>query len=112
MARNKRDRKKSVMGETIDDTKSGSAKLPRHSVEKALRIPRAIFDQNAGKECMPKEATGFLGIKATGPFMVEVSSATKFCFLDRPAEGKICPSELAKKILLPQDQEDELAGYA
>lgn len=24
---------------------------PRHSLEKALRIPNAILEQNAGKEC-------------------------------------------------------------
>lgn len=100
-----------VNGDLGDDSKGGSAKFPRHSVEKALRIPKAILDQNAGKECTSKEAAAFLGVKATGPFMVEVSSATKFGFLDRPAEGKIRPAELAKKILRPQDPKDELAGY-
>lgn len=93
------------------DVKTSAAKSPRHSVEKALRIPKAILDQNAGKECTFKEAAAFLGVKASGPFAVEVSSATKYGFLDRPAEGKIRPSELAKKILRPQDAKDELAGY-
>ena len=30
---------------------SGIAAYPRHSVRKALRVPRAILDQNAGKAC-------------------------------------------------------------
>ena len=62
---------------------SASARYPRHSVKKALRIPRAILDQNAGKPCMVKQAAEFLGMKATGPFRVEVSSATKYRFLER-----------------------------
>ena len=40
------------------------AKYPRHSVEKALRIPKAILDQNSGKPCTPSEAGGYLGLKA------------------------------------------------
>jgi len=57
----------------------GHAKYPRHSVERALRIPKAIIEQNAGKACTPKEAAAFLGAtSALGPFAVEVASATKY----------------------------------
>lgn len=90
---------------------AGAVRFPRHTIEQALRIPRAILDQNAGKECTPEEAAKFLGIKATGPFNVEVASAGKYGFLDRPEEGRIRPSDLAKKILRPQDPRDELQGY-
>lgn len=90
---------------------ASAVRFPRHGIEQALRIPRAILDQNAGKPCTPQEAAKFLGIKATGPFGVEVASASKYGFVDRPEEGKIQPSELAKKILRPQDSRDELAGY-
>lgn len=89
----------------------GTAKYPRHTIEQALRVPRAILDQNAGKECTVKEAAAFLGIKPSGPFQMEVSSAAKFGLLDRPGEGKIKPSDLAKKILRPQDPKDEHQGY-
>jgi len=89
----------------------GALRSPRHTIEQALRIPRVILDQNAGKECTPEEAARFLGLKATGAFNVEIASAGKFGFLDRPSEGKIRPSELAKKILRPQDPRDELQGY-
>src|SRR5438105_5032112 len=39
-------------------TKGGAsqAKYPRHAVRKVLRIPQAILEQNAGKECTPREA--------------------------------------------------------
>jgi hypothetical protein len=38
------------------------AKYPRHSVERALRIPKAILDQNAGKPVTPEEAAVLLGV--------------------------------------------------
>ncbi len=93
------------------EVKATRAKYPRHSVEKALRIPKAILEQNAGKSCTPKEASAFIGVKAAGPFNVEVGSATKYGFLERPSEGKIQPTELAKRILRPKSSEDEIKGY-
>lgn len=95
-------------------TKAASrrAKYPRHSVEKALRIPKAIIDQNAGKACAPKEAATFLGAtSAAGPFAVEIASATKYGFLERPEAGKIQPTDLARRIVRPTTPEDEVKGY-
>src|SRR5262249_11966691 len=37
------------------------AKFPRHSVERALRIPKAIYDQNGGNAATLKEAVTFSG---------------------------------------------------
>jgi len=93
------------------ESASGRGKFPRHAVDKALRIPRAILEQHAGKPCSPKEAAAFLGVKAVGPFNVEVASAIKYGFLERPEAGKIQPSALAKTILRPQTSKDELEGY-
>lgn len=90
---------------------NGRPKYPRHSVEKALRIPKAILEQNAGKPCTPKEAAAFIGVKAAGLFNVEIASAIKYGFLDRPETGKIAPSELSKKILRPKSAEDVIEGY-
>ncbi len=90
---------------------STGGKFPRHSVEKALRIPRAILEQNAGRPCTPKEAASFLGVQHQGPFGVEVSSAKKYGFLEAPEKGKIQPSDLARQILRPQTPGDELSGY-
>src|ERR1035438_2607937 len=54
-------------------------KYPRHSLEKVLRIPKAILDQNAGKECSDEDTATFLGIKYNkGPYALELSSALKF----------------------------------
>jgi hypothetical protein len=41
---------------------STTAKFPRHSVEKALRIPRAIIEQNAGRECSDEDSSRFVGV--------------------------------------------------
>ncbi len=84
---------------------------PRHSLEKALRIPRAILEQNAGKPCTDKEAAGYLNLKSPlGPFNVELNSAIKFGLLERPEKGKASLTDLGRKILRPQDPKDELDG--
>jgi hypothetical protein len=92
-------------------TKGTRAKYPRHSVDRALRIPKAILEQNAGKACTPEQAAAFLGVGSKGPFAVEIGSATKYGFLERPEEGKIHPTDLARKILRPNSPEDEVKGY-
>ena len=87
------------------------AKYPRHSVEKSLRIPRAILEQNAGKACSPEAAAQLLGFtNAKGPFGVEISSAIKYGLLDRSL-GKIEPSPLARRILRPTNTDDAIRGY-
>src|SRR5260370_41787411 len=75
------------------------AKYPRHSVDRALRIPKASLEQHAGKPCTPEQAAQFLGFRSPkGPCAVEIASATKYGFLERE-QGKICPTELARRIL-------------
>ncbi|WP_461453572.1 hypothetical protein [Mucilaginibacter sp.] len=106
--------KKSTSSNQIDlmkSTSSTSSNYPRHSLEKAFRIPKAILDQNAGKETPDKEAAKFLGItNIKGPFSVELSSSSKYGLLEKPSAGLIKPTELAKRILRPQSSEDELKG--
>ncbi|TEW69559.1 hypothetical protein E2R65_04905 [Mucilaginibacter phyllosphaerae] len=90
---------------------SSQSNYPRHSLEKALRIPKAILEQNAGKESTDIEAAKFLGItNIKGPFSVELSSSLKFGFLEKPAPGQVKPTDLAKRIIRPQSDEDELKG--
>jgi len=93
------------------ESQSKISKYPRHSVEKALRIPKAIIDQNAGKPCTVKEAAAFIGVKPVGLFNVEIASAKKFGFLERPVKGKIQLTNLAKRIIRPKSAEDEMKGY-
>lgn len=87
-----------------------NAKYPRHSVDKALRIPKAILDQNAGKECTVQESAKFVGVGFRGPYQVEVSSGIKYGLLTRPSEGRVAVTERAKHIIRPQSPSDELQG--
>src|SRR5215471_18682565 len=87
------------------------ANYPRHSVDRALRVPGAILDQHAGKACSREEAAALLGLSsAKGPISVEISSALKYGFLEQ-VDGNIQPTELARRILRPQSDEDQLKGY-
>jgi hypothetical protein len=75
-----------------------------------LRIPRAILEQNAGKACTDHEAVKFAGIAYHGPSRVEISSSIKYGFLSRTTDGNVEVTELAKKVLRPQNTDDELDG--
>jgi len=61
-----------------------SAKYPRHSLEKALRIPLAILEQNAGKACTDEESAAFVGVSYNGPYQSEIGSAKKITDLYQP----------------------------
>ncbi|RDS79804.1 hypothetical protein DWU99_20550 [Dyella psychrodurans] len=89
---------------------SPPAKYPRNAVDKSLRIPKAILEQNAGKPCTVAESASFLGVGAAGPYQVEVSSGIKYGFLERPNPGQIAVTDRAKRILRPQDPQDRLEG--
>jgi len=89
---------------------SGVSAYPRHSVRKALRVPKAILEQNAGKACTDREAVKFAGLAYHGPSRVEISSSIKYGLLERPTAGNVAVTDLAKKILRPQNPNDELDG--
>ncbi|QDK40567.1 hypothetical protein DOM21_03685 [Bacteriovorax stolpii] len=92
-------------------TSKSVPKYPRHDVEKALRIPEGILKQNAGKECSEADAAKYIGMKYNkGPFSVEISSCKKYGFIESSASGKIRITELAKKILRPQSDNDRISG--
>lgn len=86
----------------------GVAKFPRHTVEKALRIPKAIIEQNAGKECLEKDAATYAGLGMAGPFRLEVSSSIKYGFLTRPRPGVLDVTERARQAVRPQKPGDEI----
>jgi len=102
--------KKSPAKRSPTKTVSPPAKYPRNALEKSLRIPKAILEQNAGKPCSLKESANFVGVGVAGPYQVEVSSGIKYGFLERPAQGLITVTDRAKKILRPQDPQDKLDG--
>jgi hypothetical protein len=84
---------------------------PRHSLERALRIPRGILEQNAGKECTDQEAARYIKVKYNkGPFNVELVSATKYGLLERPSKGHVALTDIARRVLKPQSPDDERNG--
>ena len=87
-----------------------AAKFPRHSLTKALRIPRAVLDQNAGRACGDKEALKFAGLSYNGPSRVELSSSIKYGFLARPGTATVGVTDLAKQILRPQKPNEAIDG--
>ena len=84
--------KKAAKGKGKAKGSAVTAKFPRHTVEKALRIPRAIIDQNAGHDCTEVESAVFVGVGYNGPYRVEISSSIKYGFLSRPSAGRIAVS--------------------
>lgn len=63
-----------------------------------------------GRRVSDRKAAGFCGVKYHGPFGVEVSSAIKYGFLRRPHSGHVEVTDLAKKVLRPQNAGDEIEG--
>jgi len=87
------------------------AKYPRHSLEKSLRIPLAILNQNAGKECSDQESAAFVGVSYNGPYMSEIGSAKKYGLLSSPGTKRVVVTDLAKKYCGHSLRMTRLMGY-
>jgi hypothetical protein len=61
---------------------------PKHPILKCLRIPQAVLENNAGKECTDREAAKFASIGWSGQIAVEISSAIKYGLFERPSPGR------------------------
>jgi hypothetical protein len=83
------------------------ATFPKHAISQCLRIPEAVLEQNAGKECTYREAAKFGGIGYTGQVGVEISSALKYGLFERTVPGKIKPTDLVRRIVRPQNPTDK-----
>ncbi|MEN0050606.1 MAG: hypothetical protein AAF806_26310 [Bacteroidota bacterium] len=83
---------------------------PRHNLESCLRLPKAIFDQNAGKLTKDDEVAKYIGRSLSGPVRMEISSCSKYGLLEKPEARHLKPTELAKSILRPQDPSDKRAA--
>jgi hypothetical protein len=86
--------------------KTQTLAFPKHTISECLRIPRAILEQNAGKECTDREAAKFAGIGYTGDVAVEISSGIKYGLLERPAPGTVRPTDVTRRIVRPQKPND------
>lgn len=104
----KKKRKKANASKAGGKVIGGSSTFPRHPVEKALRIPKAIIEQNAGRDCADSESARYLGVGLNGPFKVEISSSIKYGFLTRPSPGMLSVTDRARQAIRPQKSGDDL----
>lgn len=81
---------------------------PKHPILKSLRLPQAVLENNAGKECTDREAAKFAGIGWSGQIAVEVSSALKYGLFERPSPGKVKPTDITRRIVKPQTPTDKV----
>lgn len=103
---------KKFAAKSKSESSGSKSKFPKHSIEKALRIPRAILEQNAGKACTDRESANFVGVKYNkGPYSYELGNAIKYGLLERPTPTQVSLTETAKKILRPQKPEQVLEGF-
>jgi len=92
-------------------SKSKTPHYPRYSLDKVLRIPKGILEQNAGKECTDEQSASYVGVKYnTGPYFVEINSAIRYGLLERPESGKLKLTDIARKILKPQEKGQDTLG--
>lgn len=79
---------------------TGVAAFPRHSLMRALRIPKAILEQNAGKPCTEEKACAFAGVALSGPAKSEIASALKYGLLERSGD-QLSVTDTTKQIVRP-----------
>jgi len=98
-------KKRHVVGKT---GKTTPLAFPKHSISECLRIPQAILEQNAGRECTDREAAAFANVGYTGLIGVEIGSAIKYGMLERPSTGKVRPTDITRRIVRPQKPNDKI----
>lgn len=81
---------------------------PKHPILKCLRIPQAVLENNAGKECSDREAAKFANLVYRGTIAVEISSAIKYGLLQRPNPGRVEPTDITRRIVRPQKPSDRV----
>ena len=102
---------KKVLKTKVSKGKFGPIVFPKQSILKCLRMPQAVLENNAGKECTDREAANFAGLGWTGPLAVEISSALKYRLFQRPGPGKVEPTDITRRILRPQKPTDKVDAY-
>jgi hypothetical protein len=104
----KKKRRKKSTKKSVSNGAGQQLAYPKHPILKVLRIPQAILEQNAGKECKDQEAAAFANTGLHGPVRMEISSAIKYGLLHRPAPGSVKPTELVRRITRPQKPNDRI----
>lgn len=101
-------RKKSAKGSGSSTARFGPLGYPKHAILKCLRIPQAVLENGAGKECTDREAAKFAGVGWSGQIAVEISSAIKYGLFHRPSPGKVEPTDITRRIVRPQRPTDKI----
>jgi hypothetical protein len=113
-SKGKREKKKSSGGRKREKAANKATKrgtplgYPKHPILKSLRTPQAVLENNAGKECTPREAARFAGVGWSGQLGVEISSALKYGLFERPSPGKVKPTDITRRIVKPQTPTDRV----
>ena len=81
---------------------------PKQDLEQALRIPRLILEQNAGKPCSREEVAAFAGVALTGRFKSEITSCKRYGLLEEDVELTV--SGRARAILRPQSNQADMSA--
>lgn len=102
----RRRKKKSTARSAGGKGRTSQLAFPKHALPNCLRIPAAVLEQNAGKQCRDREAARFAGVGYTGDIGVEISSAIKYGLLERPAPGTVKPTDITRRIVRPQKPTD------
>ncbi len=86
--------------------------VPRHTLAEALRVPRAIHDNYAGKPTKPLRVAEGMGIKpTTGTFRMLTSAAEAYGLTKGGAFATdISITPLGKRIVAPTTEGDDLAA--
>ena len=101
--------KKKASRKSKKKTKSKTPSYPRYSLDKVLRIPKGILEQNAGKECTDEQSASYIGVKYNrGPYFVEINSGIRYGLLERSEPGKLKLTDIARKILKPQEKGQDI----
>jgi hypothetical protein len=106
--RTKMQRKQGAKTARRANKRGQSLGYPKHPILKCLRIPQAVLENNAGKECTDREAAKFAGVGWGGPTRVEISSALKYGLFERPSPGKVKPTDITRRIVKPQTPTDKI----
>jgi hypothetical protein len=113
-AKGKGKKRKSSLRKRVAKAANGASRrgtplgFPKHPILKCLRIPQAVLENNAGKECTDREAAKFAGIGWSGQLAVEISSAIKYGLFQRPSPGKVEPTDITRRIVRPQKPSDKV----
>src|SRR4051794_1129343 len=86
-------RAKKAQASSVAKRQGATLAYPKHPVLKCLRMPQAVLENNAGKECTDREAARFAGLGWSGGLSVEIGSAIKYGLFHRPSPGKVEPTE-------------------